>query len=159
MGGKARGRPSLVSTLGLGFTIPSDAFRPYRGKAASFRRAHCAELAQLAGGVCGTGPSSFVASAALQLAVSRYLYDLALNGGAKEGEEAMPLDTKGLTFLLKEARQQADSSRQMLLAAYELAVREGKLRGETGRATFDFEAVTKRAEEEAEHRRLTGGDD
>lgn len=120
MGGRAKlGRPSLVSTLGLSKDLEpaSDAFRPYRRRANAFRRAHCDSLSLLAGGECGTGPSSLVATASIQLAVSRWLYDA--------GTKAATPDVS----LLKEARQQGDSSRQNLLAAYELAVREAQRRG------------------------------
>lgn len=144
LGGKAsKGhRPSLVSTLGMGrdITPTGEAFAPYRRRATSFRRAHTAELASLAGGECGTGPSAMVATAALQLAASRYLYEL--------GTKQTPPDLN----MLKEARQQGDSSRQNLLAAYELAIREGKSRGERTGA-YDIDAVTRRAEEEAERGR------
>ena len=138
-GMRTKGRPSLVSSLGMSAaTVPTgEAFDPYRRRAASFRRAHVTELASLAGGECGTGPSSMVATASLQLAASRYLYDL----GTKGAEPDMGM--------LKEARQQADSSRQNLLAAYELAIREGKSRGERSGA-YDIDAVTRRAEAEAE---------
>jgi hypothetical protein len=147
-GGKARGRPSLVSTLGLpkGSAPTSAEFTPYRGKAASFRRAHCAELAALAGGTCGTAPSSFVATASLQLAVSRWLYD--------QATRTTIIDTN----LLREARQQGDSSRQNLLAAYELAIREGNARGAAAGRGYDIDAVTKRAEAEAEKRRRVGAE-
>lgn len=142
-GRKSKGRPSLVSTLGIaGSILPSaEAFTPYRRKAASFRKAHTAELAALAGGTCGSGPSSMVASASLQLAASRYLYDLATMAIVPD------------PHLLREARQQADSSRQNLLAAYELAIREGRVRGEGNRGFPDVDEVTRRAEAEAEQRR------
>ena len=138
LGARASGRPSLVSSLGL--DIAATDFRPYRRKAASFRRAHTAELAALAGGTCGTGPSSMVATAALQLAASRYLYDKATATGVID------------VALLREARQQGDSARQNLLAAYELAVREGKLRGQPA-TIYDVDEVTRRAEAAAEERR------
>jgi hypothetical protein len=141
IGGNRSGRPSLACSLGLsGEYVPSaQAFDPYRRRAASYRRAHCAELANLAGGVCGTGPSALVAQAALNLAMSRYLFDVATQG---EG----PPDTA----LVREARQQGDSARQNLLAAFELAVREGRARGTGKPGHYDPDAVTRRAEEEAE---------
>ena len=144
-GGRARsGRPSLVTSLGISaeFTPSMQAFDNYRRKAASFRRAHTAELAALAGGSCGTGPSSMVASAALQLAASRYLYEQATKG------------TEVDVAMMREARQQADSSRQNLAMAYELAIREGKARGVgAGGGLPDLDEVTRRAEQEAERRR------
>jgi hypothetical protein len=144
LGGKAsKGkRASLATTLGMGREIAptAAAFAPYRRRATSFRRAHAAELASLAGGECGTGPSAMVATASLQLAVSRYLYDLGTKGKRPN------------LNVLKEARAQADSSRQNLLAAYELAIREGKARGQN-RGALDIDAVTRRAEEDTARRR------
>lgn len=114
-GGKTRGkRIALARSLGIGTLASSAVFAPYRKAASVFRKHHCAVLASQAGGVCGIAPSSMVASAALQLAVSRYLFDL----GATSGDVAV----------LKTASQMADASRQNLLAAYELAVREGQAR-------------------------------
>lgn len=135
-GGHAKaGKVSLAASLGLGAAVAGgEAFKAYARKAASFRRAYCAQLAALGGGVCGAGPSSMVATAALQLATSRYLYDLATRG---EPDAAM----------MKEARQQGDSSRQNLLAAYELAVREGQARSKSGAPLEDVEAMIRRAEE------------
>jgi hypothetical protein len=145
-GGHAKaGRVSLVASLGLaGAALQAEAFAPYRKKAASFRAAHCRELAALAGGACGSGPSSMVASAALQLGMSRFLFDLAMGDGAP--------GSKAHLELVKTASKLADSSRQNLLAAYELAIREGKSRGERNGA-YDIDAVTRRAEEEAERGR------
>jgi hypothetical protein len=68
----------------------------------------------MSGGGVGSGPSSMVASAALQLAASRFLFDQA---GAT-GDAA--------TFKL--ASQLANDSRQNLLASYELATREAAAR-------------------------------
>ncbi len=111
---KAR-RVRLARSLGLGPEVTeSEAFASHRRSASAFRRYHCAELAKQTGGHVGAGPSSMVASAALQLAASRFLFDQ----GAKTGDAA--------TF--KAASQLANDSRQNLLAAYELAVREAKVR-------------------------------
>lgn len=79
-----------------------------------FRKHHCKELAKMAGGRCGAGPSSMVASAALQLASSRWMF----KKGATDGDAQ----------LLKQASSVANDSRQNLLAAYELAVREAHAR-------------------------------
>jgi hypothetical protein len=140
-GGRAKaGKVTLSASLGLADVERSEAFQPYARKAASFRRAHCSELAALAGGHCGTGPSSMVASAALQLAFSRYLFD---KGAAGD------LDA------IKLASKLADSSRQNLLAAYELAVREGQARQRGGPDVPDLDEVMRRAEERAAGRRAT----
>lgn len=104
----------LARSLGVPFDVASAAFETYRKSANAFRRHHCAELAKQAGGECGAAPSSMVASAALQLASSRFLFAQA----AMSGDAA--------TF--KTASNLANDSRQNLLAAYELAVREAQAR-------------------------------
>lgn len=139
LGGLAkRGKVSLVASLGLADIDKLEAFRPYARKAASFRRAHCGELSALAGGVCGSGPSSMVASAALQLAFSRFLFD--------RGAVAGNIDD------IKTASKLADSSRQNILAAYELAVREGQRRrqGEKLDPIAAFEAKQRAMRREGE---------
>lgn len=84
------------------------------GYAEDFRDSHLAALAASAGGHVGSGPASMVATAALQLAASRYLFA----EGAKSGD----------AMTLKAASTIGNDSRQNLLAAYELAVREAKVR-------------------------------
>lgn len=113
-GGKSKaGKTRLASQLGLTSLAASDAFAPYKGSAEAFRRAHVASLAAtVGGGHCGTGPSSIVASAALALAASRYLYDTA------NGDPA----------LMAQAARLADSSRNALLTAHELCAREAEAR-------------------------------
>ena len=120
-GGRARARIALASGLALRGRdgLKSDfrshkAFKSYEKAAAYFRRVHTAELARLGGGVCGSGPSSMVASAALALAASRFLYSLAA--------------AKADPGLFKQASQLANDSRQNLMAAYEMVVREAKAR-------------------------------
>jgi hypothetical protein len=116
LGGKARrGKTRLAERMGLRGLPEGSAFRPYKAAAVSFRRAQCAELARtVGGGVCGPGPSSMVASAALQLAWSRYLADMA----AEQGDPDLALTASRL----------ADASRQNLLAAHELCAREAQAR-------------------------------
>ena len=115
-GGRAlAGKSRLTSRLGLSSLPEGSAFAPYRRAAASFRRAQCAELARcIGGGVCGPGPSSIVASAALALAWSRYLADRAAETG--DVETAM------------RAARLGETSRQHLLAAHELTAREAQAR-------------------------------
>jgi hypothetical protein len=115
-GGQAtRGRSRLTARLGLVTLAEGDAFAPYRKAAATFRRVQCAELARtVGGGVCGPGPSSVVASAALALAWSRHLSDLA--AATNDPELAMRSARLG------------ETSRQHLLAAHELCAREAAAR-------------------------------
>lgn len=112
VGGRSRaGKVKLAARLGLASLGDGNAFRAYKASAASFRRAQCAELAKtVGGGVCGPAPSSFVASAALQLAWSRYLGDMA----AEQNDADLALRASRL----------AEASRQNLLAAHELCAKE-----------------------------------
>jgi hypothetical protein len=114
-GGKARaGATRLADRLGIDGET-SEAFAPYHRAAVSFRRAQCAALAASVGaGACGPGPSSLVATAALQLAWSRYFSDQA----AKTGDAKLAATASKL----------GNDSRQNLLAAHELCAREGKAR-------------------------------
>ena len=117
-GGHAkRGKSRLTARLGLSTLPEGDAFAPYRRAAATFRRVQCAELARVVGGgVCGPGPSSVVASAALALAWSRYLSDQAAATGDAD-------------LAMRSARL-GETSRQHLMAAHELVAREAKVRDE-----------------------------
>lgn len=116
----ARGTPAklwrarLVSALGLSEVAAESEFASYRRAGDAFVKEHLASLAHQAGGEVGPGASSIVASAGLQLAASRYLSDKA----AREGDPS----------LFAAASRLANDSRQNLLAAYELAVREAKAR-------------------------------
>lgn len=116
LGGRSkRGTSRLTARLGLSTLAEGDAFAPYRRAAATFRRVQCGELARtVGGGVCGPGPSSVVASAALALAWSRYLSDLAATSGDAE-------------LAMRSARL-GETSRQHLLAAHELCAREAQAR-------------------------------
>ncbi|MBK6694808.1 MAG: hypothetical protein IPG50_21755 [Myxococcales bacterium] len=107
----------LVAGLGLAELAAESDFRPFQVAADEFFRSHVEALALQAGGTCGPGPSTMVASAALQLASSRFLFAR----GAVSGDAAT----------LQTASQLANASRQNLLAAYELAVREAQARKAT----------------------------
>jgi hypothetical protein len=115
-GGRAkRGKSRLTARLGLAELPDDSTFAPYRRAAATFRRVQCSELARsIGGGVCGPAPSSIVASAALALAWSRWTSDQAAATGDPD--------------LAAKALRMADTSRQMLLTAHELAAREAKAR-------------------------------
>src|SRR5450432_3353368 len=130
-GGRAtRGKSRLTARLGLSTLAEGDAFRPYRAAAATFRRVQCGELARtVGGGVCGPGPSSVVASAALALAWSRYLSDQAAATGDPE-------------LAMRSARL-GETSRQHLLASIELCAREAEAR-EKSRSPADFAADMRR---------------
>jgi hypothetical protein len=115
-GGHARaGKVKLAARLGLS-TLPDDAaLRPYLRSATSFRKAYLADLARsVGGGYVGPGPASLVATAALQLAWSRYLGDQAALTG--DGD------------LAAKASALANASRQSLLGAHALAASEARTR-------------------------------
>lgn len=116
-GGKARnGTTKLAARLGLQALLASSDFAQYQRSAVTFRKAQCSELARtVGGGVCGPGPSSVVASAAWQLAASRFLFERAAASGD--------------TDLMAQASRLADASRQNLLAAHELCAKEAQARG------------------------------
>ena len=71
-GTRRAGSTALANRLGLAPIASQSAFEPYKRAAQHFRKTHCQELSRsVGGGYCGPGPSSMVASAALQLAASR----------------------------------------------------------------------------------------
>lgn len=114
-GGEATARRvRLVDSLGLAKLSDDSAFGPYRNAADEFVGHHLQCLARVAGGEVGPAPSTMVASAALQLAGSRYCFD-------KFAETAD-------ASWMKLGSTLANDSRQNLLAAYEYATREGAAR-------------------------------
>jgi hypothetical protein len=114
-GRKTAARVRLVDSLGLSAIVEQTSFGPYRSAAEEFVKHHTSELTRQAGGHLGPAPHTMVASAALQLAGSRWAFD--------RGAEASDPD------LIKLGSQLANDSRQNLMAAYEMAVREAKARG------------------------------
>jgi hypothetical protein len=122
-GGEAKARRvRLVDSLGLSSVVEQTTFGPYRAAAEEFVAHHRAALAQQAGGELGPAPSTMVASAGLQLAASRWAFD--------RGAEANDAG------LIKLGSALANDSRQNLLAAYELAVREASARPRSGEAPW-----------------------
>jgi hypothetical protein len=112
-GGRARsGHAKLARRLRLGETFADPRFETYAAAARGFRRAHVTALARsVGGGHCGPAPASIIASASLQLAASRFAFEVL--GDMKLGS------------------QLADASRQNLLAAHELCAREAAARPKT----------------------------
>lgn len=110
---EARELDKLLGLVPLDETHPR---APYRRMARQWRDGHMARLADTVGaGEVGPGPASVVASAALQLSASRWLYDLALETGDAD--------------LALKASRLANDSRNSLLAAQELTAAEAKARG------------------------------
>lgn len=139
-------RVRLVDSLGLAKLADDADFTPYRVGADAFVAHHLTELAQLAGGRVGSAPSTMIASAALQLAASRFCFDR----GAADGDVA----------LLRMGSSLANDSRQNLLAAYELAVREAGARADAAdsHAAFYREAELAEREERARRGGTEGGE-
>jgi len=110
LGGRSRaGQPRLARRLGLGGAFADPRFEAYVRSARAFRKHHVSALARtVGGGYCSAAPSSIIASAALQLAASRFAFEVL-------GDLAL-------------GSRLADASRQNLLAAHELCAREAAAR-------------------------------
>lgn len=131
-GGKARHyKLKFIASLGLK-DLPDEAeFKPYMRNAEDWLKAKSTELAAIAGGTVGVGVSSILSTAARQYAASIYLFDLGAAMGGVPG-----------ATLLHKAGILGNDSRQNLLAAHELAVKEGTLRAAMAAAGLDaFEAI------------------
>ncbi len=115
-GGIAAGEArQLASLLGLWEAPEGHSYTPYARLAREWRDQHIAQLAAtVGGGRIGPGPASVVSSAAMQMAASRYLYDI----GAQHGDAKLLLDASRL----------ADASRANVLSAHELAAKEAVAR-------------------------------
>lgn len=111
---KTGGATKVKLSRSLTLKVPKHEWVEYLDQAEKFRRHQCRQLAMQSGGRCGAAPSSMVASAALQLAMSRFMFDR----GCAQDDMAMVKMASGL----------ANDSRQNLLAAYELALRECQAR-------------------------------
>lgn len=110
LGGKASwGKSRLSHRLALGEQFADPRFEPYARAARAFRRQQLAELARsVGGGYVGPGAASVVASSALQLAGSRFAFEVL--GDMQLGSRL------------------ANDSRQNLLAAFELTAKEAQAR-------------------------------
>lgn len=109
-GGKRKaGTTALASGIGLAKAFSDPTFTPYRRAAEHFAKLHVRRLADsVGGGECGPAPSSIIWSAGLQLAASRWAFEVA-------GDPAL-------------GSRLANDSRQNLLAAHELCAREAQAR-------------------------------
>lgn len=109
-GGKRKaGTTALASGIGLAKAFSDPTFTPYRRAAEHFAKLHVRRLADsVGGGECGPAPSSIIWSAGLQLAASRWAFEVA-------GDPAL-------------GSKLANDSRQNLLAAHELCAREAAAR-------------------------------
>jgi len=108
-GASSRDMTRLARRLSLGASMADQRFEPFLRAARAFRAHHVTELARnVGGGQCGAAPASIIASAALQLAASRFAFEVL-------GD--MVLGTR-----------LANDSRQNLLAAHELCAKEAQAR-------------------------------
>lgn len=108
-GSASRDKTRLARRLALGDTMADPRFEPFLRAARAFRAHHVTELARtVGGGRCGAAPASIIASAALQLAASRFAFEVL-------GDIAL-------------GSKLANDSRQNLLAAHELTAREAEAR-------------------------------
>jgi hypothetical protein len=85
-----------------------------------------AALAKQAGGIVGPAAASVLSTAVMQFACSRWLFDVGSTSGDPE--------------TLKRASQLGNDSRQNMLAARELAVREAQAREDAGVVVSDVDA-------------------
>ncbi len=116
--------------------IADEIYLTFTRAADTYTLVRSGELAALAGGTIGAGPSALVASSAHALADARYMRTLAL---------AVEDPTQRAALLVQAGRCEANS-RQCELAAYELAVREGQVREQSAPATWDLTDAGKRRE-------------
>lgn len=112
-GGKRKaGTTALASGIGLAKAFADPSFERYRRAAEAFAKLHVGRLATtVGGGECGPAPASIVWSAGLQLAASRWAFEVS-------GDPAL-------------GSKLANDSRQNLLAAHELCAKEAQARPRT----------------------------
>jgi hypothetical protein len=107
----------ILRSLGLVELASDHAFHPYETAGQDYADAYIASLARMFDGTCGEGPASIAKTAGMQLAISRYFYDLGKQAG----------DPK----LLGQSSQLGNDSRVSAGAAYELQSREAEARAKS----------------------------
>lgn len=112
----AAGRKPKLALLGVEVNATDPRYALSLRRASRYRKQRVAELAR-AHGYVSAGAAAMVASAALALCASRYLYELAAETGDPD--------------TLKRASALAIDARQHELAAWEICTREAKSRGST----------------------------
>lgn len=131
-GGLAKAqKKKLLQGMGLVNMAEDNTFTPYYRAAQAWLDATVAIYAAMCGGALGPGPTALLGNAAIALAMSRHVTDKAFS----EQNE----------LHARQATRYWDSMKQMKLAAYELGVREAKMRKELSESTgMDaFEAALK----------------
>jgi len=120
----------ILRSLGLVELAVDHAFRPYETAGQDYADAYIASLARMFDGTCGEGPASIAKTAGMQLAISRYFYDLGKQAG----------DPK----LLGQSSQLGNDSRVSAGAAYELQSREAEARSKSRPAADAVAAMRNR---------------
>lgn len=114
-GGLAKAqKKKLLQGMGLVNMAEDNTFTPYYKAANAWLEAVTQIYAAMAGGMLGPGPSALLGNAAIALAMARYLTDKAF---AEQNE-----------LHSRQATRYWDAMKQQKLAAYELAIREAKMR-------------------------------
>ena len=117
-----KGRTALSHRLGLDTLVAREDFRPHLDAAKAYHRRVCGDIARtVGGGECPPMVASVVMGAAMQTAAAAYLFERA----ASSGDPA--------TF--QAASRLADSARNNLLGAWELAARTAKARQDANPAS------------------------
>ena len=127
-GGLARAQKKrLLQGMGLVELLDEKEFTPYYKAGQAWLDAQVQVYAAMCGGALGPGPSAMLGNAALALAYSRYVADKAFMAGDET--------------IMRQSLRYMDAIKQQSLAAYELGIREAKMRAElsqnTGRDVFE----------------------
>lgn len=116
-GGLAKAqKKKLLQGMGLAELVEDKLFTPYYKAAQAWLDHQVENYARMCGGYLGSGPWGFLGNAAICLAMSRYLADK----GFEAGDE----------LITRQSLRYMDAFKQQQLAAYELGVREAKMRAD-----------------------------
>lgn len=116
-GGLAKAqKKKLLQGMGLVSMAEDNTFTPYYKAAQAWLDAVIGIYAAMCGGSLGPGPSALLGNAAIALAMARYLTDKAF-----ETQDELQA---------RQATRYWDAMKQQKLAAYELGVREAKMRAD-----------------------------
>lgn len=135
-GGLAKAqKKKLLQGMGLVHMTEENAFHPYYRAAEAWLEATTQIYAAMCGGMIGPGPSAALGNAAIALAMSRYLSDKAF---AEQNE-----------LHVRQATRYWDAMKQQTLVAYELGVKEAKMRAELAQHNAEdvFEAALRNQSE------------
>lgn len=121
-GGLAKAqKKKLLQGMGLVSMSEDNTFTPYYKAAQAWLEAVTGIYAAMCGGALGPGPSALLGNAAIALAMARHLTDKAFN----EQNE----------LHARQATRYWDAMKQAKLAAYELGIREAKMRKDLSEST------------------------